>query len=96
MATCLLVAAGAANAQAIDVRVERRGNLVVIDVKAPVAASAGDVWSVLIDYDHMASFMSNVATSSVLRREGNLLEVAKSGSTKVALFVVLVRRYACG
>lgn len=69
LATCLLLAAGASNAQAIDVRVEKHGEIVVIDVKAPVAASAGPVWSVLTDYDPMASFMSNVAKSSVLRRE---------------------------
>lgn len=84
LAACLLVATAAAHAQAIDVRVAKRGDLVVIDVKAPVAASGGVVWSVLTDYERMASFMSNVKTSKVLRRQGNLLEVAQSGSTKVA------------
>ncbi len=38
----------------------------------------------MTDYEHMASFMSNVKTSNVLRREGNVLEVAQSGATEVA------------
>lgn len=84
LAACLVAVAGTATAQDVEVHVEKQGDLVVIDVKAPVSASAQQVWSVMTDYEHMASFMSNVKTSSVLRREGNVLEVAQAGSTKVA------------
>lgn len=84
LAACLVVVAGTATAQEVEVRVEKRGDLVVIAVKAPVSATAPQVWSVMTDYEHMASFMSNVKTSTVVRREGNVLEVAQSGATKVA------------
>lgn len=73
-----------AAAQEIDVRVERRGETVVIDVEALVAAPVQDAWAVLTDYEHMASFVSNLKSSTVISRDGNSLEVAQSGETKVA------------
>lgn len=86
ISACLLAWSGTATAQDIDVQVEKRGDLIVIDVKAPVAASAQQAWAVLTDYEHMASFMSNVKTSSVLRRQGDMLEVSQTGETRVMLF----------
>ena len=58
--------------------------MVVVDVEVSVATSLQDAWSTMTDYEHMASFVSNLKASQVLRREGNELEVAQSGQTKVA------------
>ncbi len=81
---CLAGIATSSSAQDVNVHVEKRGELVVIDVKVPVAASVPDVWAVVTDYEHMASFLSDVKTSRVIRQQGNALEVAQSGQTTVA------------
>jgi ribosome-associated toxin RatA of RatAB toxin-antitoxin module len=84
LAASVLAAANACSADELAVRVERRGDLVVIDVEATVAAPVRDAWSVLTDYEHMASFVSNLKSSNVLSRNGNSLEVSQTGETKVA------------
>lgn len=66
-------------AQPIDVRVDRRGDLVVVDVEATVAAASRRAWDVLTDYDHMASYLSMLKSSAIVRRDGNSLEVAQTG-----------------
>lgn len=70
-------------AQPIDVRVEMRGEQVVVDVQAMVAAKPADAWSVLTDYEHMARFVSALKSSSVVSRNGNALEVEQTGEAKV-------------
>lgn len=79
----LLAVALSCDAQEVRVRVERRGDAIVIDVDATVAASSSDAWAVFTDYDHMASFLSNLKSSSVVSRHGNSLEVSQSGETRV-------------
>lgn len=83
LAFLLLVPALCA-AQDVSVKVQRRGETVVVDVEASVAAPVRDAWSVFTDYDHMSSFISNIKQSKVLVRNGNSLEVEQSGQTKVA------------
>lgn len=68
---------------AISVTVDRRGELVVIDVEVKVDASVAEVWGVMTDYDRMANFISTMKSSKVTSRRGNSLEVAQSGETKV-------------
>ena len=66
-------------AQPIDVRVDRRGELVVVDVEATVAAAPQRVWAVLTDYDHMASYLSMLKSSAIVARDGNTLQVEQTG-----------------
>jgi len=66
-------------AQPIEVRVEKRGETVVVDVEASVAAAPHQAWTVLTDYDHMAGYLSMLKSSSVLRRDGNSLQVEQTG-----------------
>jgi hypothetical protein len=66
-------------AQPIEVRVEKRGEMVVVDVEASVAAAPRLAWAVLTDYDHMASYLSMLKSSAVLRRDGNTLQVEQTG-----------------
>lgn len=73
-----------AAADAIDVKVERRAEQIVVDVSAHIPASLAHTWEVLTDYEHMPAFIQNIKSSRVVRREGNVLEVAQSGETTFA------------
>ena len=66
------------------VQVQKRGDSIVIDVDMPVAAAPAVAWSVMTDYEHMASFLSNLTSSKVVERRGEVLHIAQSGRTKVA------------
>ena len=71
-------------AQPIEVRVDKRGETVVVDVEASVAAASHQAWAVLTDYDHMASYLSMLKSSAVVRRDGNSLEVEQTGDAQFA------------
>jgi len=60
------------------VKVERRGDAVVVDVERDVPAPLADTWAVLTDFDHMAAFMTGVKSSKVVGRDGNTLELAQT------------------
>jgi ribosome-associated toxin RatA of RatAB toxin-antitoxin module len=72
-----------AMAQEVTVRVERRGEAVIVDVEAQVAASVREAWAVFTDYEHMAEFISNLTASKVLARDEHALQVMQAGRTKV-------------
>lgn len=80
----LLLAPSLCAAQDVYVKVQRHGETIVVDVEATVAAPVRDAWSVFTDYDHMASFISNIKQSKVIVRNGNSLEVEQAGETRVA------------
>ncbi len=82
LALIALVALGA-EAQEISVRVERRGESVVVDVEAHVPGALREAWAVFTDYENMAGFISNLTASKVLARADNKLEVMQAGKTKV-------------
>jgi hypothetical protein len=69
----------------IDVTVEHRGPMIVVDVRMAVDATARETWDVLTDYEHMAAFVSNLKSSAILRRKGNSLEVEQMGEAKRGL-----------
>lgn len=69
-------------AQPIDVNVELRGELVVVDVKAAVSVKHAVAWAVLTDYEHMAQYVSNLTTSVIRKRNGNHLEVEQTGEAR--------------
>lgn len=71
------------HAQPVEVRVEMRGEQVVVDVQATVAVRSADAWAVLTDYDHMARFVSALKSSSIVSKKGNSLEVAQAGEARV-------------
>ena len=83
-AACTLGAVVAGDA-GIAVRVEQHGARIVVDVSMPVDATADDTWSVMTDYDHMAAFVSNLDTSRVLDRSGNVLTVMQKGKASRGL-----------
>jgi hypothetical protein len=89
MAGLLLVQASLVGAdmtdQDIDVKVAKDGPLVEIDVTLRVSASRDDAWRVLTDYDDMVRFVSTLTSSAIVRRDGNILEVAQKGSVRIGL-----------
>jgi ribosome-associated toxin RatA of RatAB toxin-antitoxin module len=85
IAALLLVPAVACPAQDMGVKVERRGETVIVDVEATAPGPLADAWAVLTDYDHMASFISNLTASRIVEhRDRDTLHVMQAGQTKVA------------
>ncbi|MCX7146125.1 MAG: SRPBCC family protein [Sulfuritalea sp.] len=65
----------------ITVRVDIKGELVRVDVEAVVVATTTEVWDVLTDFEHLPRFISNIRSSKVLSRDGNVVRVSQSGKT---------------
>jgi ribosome-associated toxin RatA of RatAB toxin-antitoxin module len=63
----------------VVVRVEIENDTVRINAEAGIAASAKEVWEVLTDFDGLPRFISNIAASRVLSRNGNVVRVAQTG-----------------
>lgn len=82
LAVLVFFSAGA-SAQEISVQVERHGEAVVVDVEANVPGALREAWAVFTDYDHMASFISNLTESKVLERKDRVLHVMQSGQSTV-------------
>ena len=80
----LLLLAASCPAQELAVKVERRGETVVVDVEATAPGPLSEAWAVLTDYDHMASYISNLTASKIVeRRDHDTLHVMQSGRTKI-------------
>jgi hypothetical protein len=69
----------------LDVRVQVTGDAVVVDAIMIVAARQAETWAVMTDFDHMAEFISNLQASSVLSRNGDVLQVAQKGKASAGL-----------
>jgi hypothetical protein len=63
----------------IDVTVNIKGENVVVDLNMTVLATQQEVWKVLTDFDHMASFISNIKESKVLGVSGNVVKISQRG-----------------
>lgn len=66
----------------IVVHVIKHGPTISVDVDCPVAPPVTIVWGVLVDYDHMAEFISNLETSIVRERDGDRLVVYQKGKAR--------------
>jgi len=56
----------------VEVRVQVDGRAVDVSAHFLVAASPLEVWEVLTDFENMARFVSNVESSEVVSRQGNV------------------------
>ena len=79
----LAAAATSCAAQEVNVRVERNGETVVVDVDAQMPGTLRETWAVFTDYENMASFITNLTASRIVARKEHSLEVMQAGSTKV-------------
>jgi carbon monoxide dehydrogenase subunit G len=68
-----------AHASLVEVAVKRDGSKVTVDLVARADVSRHVAWSVLTDYERVASFTSGVKSSTVLARQGNRLQVEEKG-----------------
>ena len=73
-------AASATPADDILVEARKNGPEIVVRVDCPVRAPRSVVWEVLTDYDHMASFVTNLTVSELRARNGDTLQVFQRGS----------------
>lgn len=77
LATGPVVAADATGE--VVVHVDIVDDVIRIDAELAIPASAREVWDVLTDFEHVPRFISNVASSKVLARNGNVVRVAQTG-----------------
>jgi ribosome-associated toxin RatA of RatAB toxin-antitoxin module len=77
----LLAAAtpGLAVAIEMQVSVQRRGDLLVVDAVLVAPVSQREAWSVLTDFDAMAAYVPNLTSSRVMQRDGKHLRVEQRG-----------------
>ena len=60
------------------------GFIVQATIRPPVSLQTA--WDVLIDFDHMASILSNLTASRVVSRNGNVLIVKQEGVARFGIF----------
>ena len=77
--------AAASSDQDIDVTIAKDGQLIEVDVTLRVNASRDDAWQVLTDYNDVVRFVSTLTSSTIVRQDGNELEVAQKGKVQVGL-----------
>lgn len=61
------------------VSVEIKDGVVHTTAEVSIAASDREVWDVLTDFDNLPRFISNIALSKVLSRNGNVVRVSQAG-----------------
>jgi uncharacterized membrane protein len=66
----------------VDVSVRVDGDDVHVTVNFTVDATPQEVWAVLTDFDNMAKFVSNLETSDVQSRRGNVVRVHTRGKAR--------------
>jgi len=66
----------------VDVAVRVDGDEVHVTVGFTVDATPQEVWAVLTDFDNMARFVSNLETSEVVSRQGNVVRVHTKGKAR--------------
>lgn len=86
--TCglLLWSAAAAGVEDFSVETARRGGAVEVRAYAVVEAARDTVWSTLIDYDALASFVPGMRSSRVLEQRGASWIVEQKGETRFLVF----------
>ena len=67
----------------VDVRHE--GKTVLIDVRMAVTASPRQVWQVLTDYNHMASFFPGINSSKAIQQAPDRIRVEQTGVVNFGL-----------
>jgi ribosome-associated toxin RatA of RatAB toxin-antitoxin module len=73
-------------AQEIDVTVREAGDAFIVEANFQAPVRARTAWDVLVDYEHMASIMSNLESSKIASRNGNTLIVRQTGVARFGLF----------
>ncbi len=81
-ASALPVRAAEERNSEVEVAVRVDGDEVHVTVGFTVDATPQEVWAVLTDFDNMARFVSNLETSEVVSRQGNVVRVHTKGKAR--------------
>jgi len=83
----LLLSAAVGHAEPnIKVSVDKVGDGFVVETVAVFPVSVRVAWEVLTDFDNMATILSNLTSSKIVRRNGNTLRVMQEGAARYGLF----------
>ena len=70
----------------IKVSVEKSGGAFVVDADIDLHYPVRTVWEVMTDFDNMAGILSNLKTSTIVRRKEGGLVVQQEGTAKYGIF----------
>ena len=70
----------------IMVSVEKSGEAFIVEATIEVQVPLRMAWEVLTDFDNMAGILSNLTSSRIIRRKGNIQFVQQEGSARYGLF----------
>lgn len=70
----------------LNVRTERDGDAIHINVDMRVEVKPRRAWEVMTDFDRMAGFIPNLSSSKVVSRNGNRLKVMQKGNYSLGLW----------
>ena len=71
---------------AVHVTAKKDGQTITVDAVFKVVATQRQAWDVLTDFAHMPNFVSNLESSKVVSRSGNVLQVAQKGRRHTVCF----------
>ncbi len=74
-----------ADTRDIEVQVAVDGEIVRVESSFVVNASPQEVWAVMTDFENMERFVSNLKSSTVVARNGDVVTVRQSGEASFAL-----------
>jgi carbon monoxide dehydrogenase subunit G len=83
LAATLLASIAQANPGTGELRVEQRGDRIVVHAQCDVAADRSTVWATLSDYDNLARFIPDMSSSHMLVRSGNVALVEQRGVARI-------------
>ncbi len=84
-----LVLAGANAPARIDedeIQVRRQGETWTVEAQFVVPVPPSVAWEVLTDFDNMAAILTNLSSSRVLSRQGQVLQVEQKGRARFGIF----------
>lgn len=84
-----LVAAGASPPARIDeddIQVRRQGEAWTVEAQFVVPVPPSVAWEVLTDFDNMTAILTNLSSSRVLSRQGQVLQVEQKGLARFGIF----------
>lgn len=70
----------------IVVGIEKSGEPFVVDAIIKVQVPIRTAWEVLTDFDNMTGILSNLASSKIVKRNGNTLVVDQEGTAHYGIF----------
>jgi carbon monoxide dehydrogenase subunit G len=83
LAATVLASIAQAHAETGEIRVERRGDRIVVHAQSDVAADRSTIWATLSDYDNLARFIPDMSSSHMIARNGNVALVEQRGVARI-------------